>query len=193
MRTLVFSNLMAFKKFLKNIFHYFKMKSYVELQSICNSQRCVPTIRGETGWHRLSLPLLPFVLPPPPYAQLWPALRLCRTMGVKAESLNLCIYHHGTSVSAEILGPLVCAFTTGLHPLWSPDVPWGQTRVLCSSPLPPAPACTQLNYCSWCLLSFRPEPWTTLVAALDVWTNIFYSKMYQRKTDFLVQNVTTVL
>lgn len=27
--------------------------------------------------------------------------------GVRAESLNLCIDHHGTSVSAEILGPLV--------------------------------------------------------------------------------------
>lgn len=101
------------------------------------------------------------------------------------QSLNLCIYHHETLVSAGMLGPPVCAFPIGLHPLTSagalrgPEAPRLVSPV--RLPLLLLVYVHNLSISPGVFSPFRPPSGTSLLTALDVWANLFYFKMHQSK------------
>lgn len=144
-----------FSNSFRRIFFIISKWSLTRNSNIHKNQGCLPKARGGTGWPSL-LTLFPFILPLLSYPQLWPSQQLCTTLRfnrAESEPPHIssrdfwfcwnsgapCLHLHYLAISSVIMGP-----------------PWGQ-RLLdsCSHSSSLPPTATQLNYFSWCLLSFR--------------------------------------
>lgn len=87
----------------------------------------------------LTQPLLtpvPVCLTSSSHPKLWPAEASAKLGDITECSLNLGMYHHEVSVSAEMLELLACASATGPSPLGSTGALLGPEAPRLKSPLP---------------------------------------------------------